>query len=279
MLGNSIELLNQARQNGALIPAFNVYNLETIQAAFLVARNCKAPVIIAFGEGHLKYTSFEIIVALVNVLDQDHPYPVVLHLDHCKDVNHAKVAVDAGFTSVMYDGSQLPLEQNIANMQEVVAYAHARMVSVEGELGYMNPEDGGGVRELSPATYTDPVQAKVFVAQTGVDSLAVAIGNAHGKYVSAPKLDFERLAAICHVVKIPIVLHGCSGIAKEDLQKAAKIGVAKINVNTEIALAGGQAIRNMIIAELPTNLRLELLMAAAQQGMVQVMKGFLVSHI
>jgi tagatose 1,6-diphosphate aldolase GatY/KbaY len=276
MLGNSSKLLKQARQNGTFIPAFNVYNLETIQAAFLAARHCKAPVIIAFGEGYLKYTSFETIVALVKVLDRAHPYPVVLHLDHCKNINHAKAAVDAGFTSVMYDGSQLPLPQNIANMREVVAYARGREVSVEGELGYLNFEDGSGAQEMSVAKYTDPIQAKDFVGQSGVDTLAVAVGNAHGIYVSAPKLDFERLAEIYQTVQIPIVLHGCSGIPKEDIRRAAKIAVAKINVNTEIALAGGQAIRKMLMAKGQTNLRLELLMEAAQQGMVQVMEGFLV---
>ncbi|AOT72083.1 class II fructose-bisphosphate aldolase [Geosporobacter ferrireducens] len=275
MLINSIELLKEARKNKKRVVAFNVYNLETIQAAFIASKNKQLPLILAFGEGYLKYTPFEIIVAMVKALDMSHPYPVVLHLDHCKSFHNIKMAIEAGFTSVMYDGSHLTFEENIKTTKEVVNYAHDRGIGVEGELGYMNPEDGSEAEGILVETYTSPFQAKIYIEQTKVDTLAVAIGNAHGVYIKKPVLDLERLKAIYQEAGVPIVLHGCSGIDQEQISKAVEIAVVKINVNTEIALTGGRRIRELLEEKAGVDVRLETLMEAVQQAMVNTMESFL----
>ncbi|MEA5011443.1 MAG: class II fructose-bisphosphate aldolase [Angelakisella sp.] len=271
MLTSSKILLSEYRTKGKCLPAFNIYNLETMQAALDAAYAMELPVILAFGEGYLNHASFEVIAAMARELTKGHPVPVVLHLDHCKSIEHCRQAIDAGFTSVMYDGSRLPLEQNIANTLEVVAYAHPRGVTVEGELGGMNEEDGSGGEEQT--FFTDIAEAKEYVTRTGIDSLAVSVGNAHGLYKGEPKLDFGRIADIYYAVKIPLVLHGCSGISFEDIRRASQLAVAKINVNTEIAMAAALCASKEYAAG---KHRYELLTAAARARMVEVMSGFLV---
>ena len=267
------DLLLDARKNGRCIAAFNVYNMETVQAAFAAANRLGLPVMVAFGEGYLKYTSFEMIAAIATEAARRHPFPAVLHLDHCKSPEHIGQAIEAGFTSVMFDGSALGFEENIARTAQMARLAHSAGVNIEGELGYMNPEDGSEP-SASHTAYTDPAQAARFAEETGVDSLAVAVGNAHGLYKGTPKLDFMRLQEIADAVSIPLVLHGCSGIPEDQLRRAIEIGVAKINVNTEIALAGSERIRSEQAASEKT-VRLELLMGAAQEEMSAVMERFL----
>lgn len=273
MLTNSITLLKDARVHARCIPAFNVYNLETAQAAFQAAKLVQKPVITAFGEGYQENASLPVMAAIVKTLAEQHPYPVVLHLDHCKEIDTIYRAIDAGFTSVMYDGSRLPLKDNIANTLRVVQYAHERGVSVEGELGCMNPEDGSEMPDsISHSAYTDVNQARQYVSETGVDALAVAVGNAHGLYKGTPHLNMERLEEIYQTTKIPLVLHGCSGIPPEQIRKAVSIAVAKINVNTELALAGSNQIA--VLLRTKGNVRLERLMLGAREGMAEVMKSF-----
>lgn len=274
MLVNSIELLKMTRATKSCIPAFNVYNLETIKAAFEASKNTDRPVIIAFGEGYLKYVSFDTIVAIVKSLDIGNEIKTVLHLDHCKDVNIVKKAIDAGFTSVMYDGSHLNFEDNIKNTIEVVNYAHERNVSVEGELGYMNPEDGSTTVEIGAKAYTSPEQAKEYVQKTRIDSLAVVVGNAHGLYKGEPHLEFSLLEKIYKEVNIPLVLHGASGISEEQIKKAIEISVSKINVNTEIALTASRKCKEYLAEN--NNVRFEILMDFAKDSMVKVMEDFLI---
>ena len=274
MLVNSIELLKMTRAAKSCIPAFNVYNLETIKAAFEASKNTGRPVIIALGEGYLKYVSFDTIVAIVKSLDIGNDIKTVLHLDHCKDVNIVKKAIDAGFTSVMYDGSHLNFEDNIKNTIEVVNYAHERNVSVEGELGYMNPEDGSTTVEIGAKAYTSPEQAKEYVQKTGIDSLAVVVGNAHGLYKGEPHLEFSLLEKIYKEVNIPLVLHGASGISEEQIKKAIEISVSKINVNTEIALTASRKCKEYLAEN--NNVRFEILMDFAKDSMVKVMEDFLI---
>ena len=274
MLFNSIELLMMTRAAKSCIPAFNVYNLETIKAAFEASKNTGRPVIIALGEGYLKYVSFDTIVAIVKSLDIGNDIKTVLHLDHCKDVNIVKKAIDAGFTSVMYDGSHLNFEDNIKNTIEVVNYAHERNVSVEGELGYMNPEDGSTTVEIGAKAYTSPEQAKEYVQKTGIDSLAVVVGNAHGLYKGEPHLEFSLLEKIYKEVNIPLVLHGASGISEEQIKKAIEISVSKINVNTEIALTASRKCKEYLAEN--NNVRFEILMDFAKDSMVKVMEDFLI---
>jgi len=274
MLVNSIALLNESRASQKCIAAFNTYNLETVQAALKASAKAQVPVIIAFGEGYLKHMPLKAVVALVKALAEHHPQTVVLHLDHAKEMETVIAAIEAGFTSVMYDGSHLSLEENIKNTASIVSLAHAKGVSVEGELGGMNPEDGSEVEEPSHFAFTDPDQALQFVTETGVDSLAIVIGNAHGLYKGTPMLDIERLEAIERIVKIPLVLHGSSGLSEEQLQTAIAHGVAKINVNTEIAMTGAKSIREMLETS-PNNMRLEKLMLHAEEAMAVAMQAFL----
>lgn len=274
MLTNSIALLKDARKHGKCIPAFNIYNLETAQAVFQAAKTAKKPVIAAFGEGYLQNASLSVIAAIVKTLDNEHPYPVVLHLDHCKDISTLYAAIDAGFTSVMYDGSRLTLAENISNTLKAVAYAHERGVSVEGELGCMNAEDGSESSLCAGEnTYTSVHQAQQYVTQTGIDSLAVAAGNAHGLYKGIPNLNMRRIEEINQAVGIPLVLHGCSGIPSAQIQQAISIGVSKINVNTELALAGSRKIAELMQGA--QHVRLEKLMLGARESMISVMESFL----
>lgn len=276
MLMNSVDMLKKARAMGRCIPAFNVYNLETVQAAFRAAKTVKAPLILALGESYIDDAPLRVIAAMVKALDKEHEFPVVLHLDHAKRIDTIKAAVDAGFTSVMYDGSHLQLEANIKNTCSVINLAHAAGASVEGEIGSMNPEDGSEDWEAGETNpFTDPAQAKSYVSETQVDSLAVAIGNAHGLYKGVPSLDFERLDAICELIDIPIVLHGCSGIPQQQILKAVTKGVAKINVNTEIALTGSRSIKAMFQNAGYDDIRLEKLMSQACRDMAKGMEEYL----
>jgi tagatose 1,6-diphosphate aldolase GatY/KbaY len=272
MITNSIQLLKNAREQRKCLAAFNVYNLESIRAVFEVGRKLDIPVIIAFGEGYLHHASLEVIAAIVHVMAKDYPNSVVLHLDHCKNLNVIKDAINAGFTSVMYDGSALPFSKNIENTKIAVNYAHSHGISIEGELGGLNPEDGSSSN--ASFVFTDPEQAEQYVAQTGIDSLAVSIGNAHGIYKGVPKLDFNRLESIYQQTKVPIVLHGCSGIPLNDLKTAISIAVSKINVNTEFALAGGLGVANALKDAQGKPVKLDILMVNAYREMVKSIEPF-----
>ena len=270
MLISGRELLREYRDRGRCVPAFNIYNLETIQAALDASALEGKPVMLAFGESYLSHASFDVIAALARALAREHPQPVVLHLDHCKNLEHIRDALAAGFTSVMYDGSRLPLEENIRNTQKAARLAHAAGVSVEGELGGMNEEDGSGSE--ADLCFTDPRQAGEYVRASGVDSLAVSVGNAHGVYKGKPQLDFGRLKRIYEAAGVPLVLHGCSGIPREDILKAAGIAVAKINVNTEIAMGAAARVRKELESGVT---RYEKLASAAREEMTGIMRGFL----
>lgn len=273
MLQNSAKLLKVAREEKRCIAAFNVYNMETIQAAFSASRNTCSPVILAFGESYLKYTDFDVVVAMVRSLDRSHPFPVVLHLDHCKKSENIREAIAAGFTSVMYDGSALPFRQNTANTADVVKYAHERNVSVEGELGRLNPEDGEKKdNQVFQDEYTDPFQALNYVQQTGVDALAVSAGNVHGLYHGKPHLAQERILEIYRMTHLPLVLHGCSGIPPEQLQKAIHSAVAKININTDLSLTGTRAIAEALSREDFHSCRMEKLTSEAQRQITLAME-------
>ena len=273
MLISSSKLLSEARKASSCIPAFNFYNLETAQAIFTVAKKAKRPVIAAFGEGYLGHASLEVIAGIVKTLAKEHPYPMVLHLDHCQSPDVIHKAIEAGFTSVMYDGSRLPLEENIKNTRAIVDYAHQENVSVEGELGYLNPEDGSAsATDQEQDGFTNPAEALRFVTETGVDSLAVAIGNAHGLYKGVPELNIQRLTEIYNAVGIPLVLHGCSGIPAIKIQEAVSIAVAKININTELALAGSKGMAQLMQQD--PNVRMEKLMLKARESMAEAMIPF-----
>jgi len=235
MLVNLNDVLIQARKLGYAVGAFNVYNMETVEAVFDAAVSLNTPVIIAFGEKYTHISSIHLISKCVHELANKTPLPVVLHLDHCKSEDLIIQAIQAGFTSVMYDGSSMRNSDNIKITSKIAKIAHAAGVTVEAELGYVPAEDTG---EFVPEEQlTRPEEAKEFVEKTDCDALAIAIGTIHGNYIGKPKIYHDRLKEITKVISIPLVLHGGSGNTEEDLILAIDEGISKININTEISNA------------------------------------------
>jgi len=248
MLVNFKELLAEARENKCAVCAFNCYNYETIRGAIEAAAELEKPIIIAFGENYFSNMDLEEVVALVTQINRKYCTRVVLHLDHCKSVANIRKAIQAGFTSVMYDGSELNLAENIKNTREVVQMAHLENVTVEAELGslargiHSNEDD---TREI----FTNPEEAKEFVEATGVDALAISIGTVHGLYKGKPKINIDVLKKINAQVNVPLVLHGGSGTPEDVLKRCIAEGIAKINVNTEISVRVIEAIRQLVTGE------------------------------
>ncbi|KXG78973.1 class II fructose-1,6-bisphosphate aldolase [Thermotalea metallivorans] len=270
-LVTSTEMFKKAAAGGYAIGAFNVNNMEIIQGIVEAAKEEKSPIILQVSAGARKYASPVYLRKLVEAAVEDSGLDIVLHLDHGEDFEICKMCIDDGFTSVMIDGSKYPFEENIALTKKVVEYAHERGVVVEAELGKLaGIEDNIRVSEKD-ATFTDPDQAAEFVARTGVDSLAVAIGTSHGayKFKGEPKLDFERLEKITKLIpNTPLVLHGAStvlpefvelcnryggdipgaqGVPEDMIRQAAKLGVCKVNIDTDLRLAMTAAIRKFLV--------------------------------
>jgi fructose-bisphosphate aldolase class II len=235
MLVAGSELLQRAVREGNAVGSFNTYNLEITRAIVAAAEACQAPLMLAVGSGALHYGGFGVLSALVLAAAHEARVPVAVHLDHSPDVETVRHCVAAGFTSLMIDGSTLPLAENIALTRAAVQAAPG--LAVEGELGGVAGDEEASGAQHTDVPMTDPGQAQAFVRETGVASLAVAIGNAHGFYKGEPRLDFERLAAVRAAVPVPLVLHGASGIPDADLRRAIALGVRKINVNTETRYA------------------------------------------
>lgn len=228
------ELLLRADQEGYAVGAFNANNMEIIQAIVEAAEKENSPVIMQASQGAIKYAGLDFITGMVKIAAEATHIPVALHLDHGTDFDQVIRCIRSGFSSVMYDGSKLPLEDNIAITKKVLEITRPIGVSVEAELGKIGgTEDDVHVSDRE-AMYTDPEEARYFVEKTGVESLAIAIGTAHGQYKGEPKLDFDRLQKIKNLVKIPIVLHGSSGVPDESVREAIKLGVCKVNIDTNI---------------------------------------------
>jgi fructose-bisphosphate aldolase class II len=232
MLVSGKTLLDQAVRGGYAIGSFNTYNLEITRAILAAAEARRAAVFLAVGSGAFDYGGFGPLTQLVLAAAREATVPVAVHLDHSPTVAACERCLGAGFTSLMIDGSNLPFDENVALTRQAVQ--RAGEMPVEGELGGVGgDEDSSGAQETA-IPMTDPDQARAFVEQTGVASLAIAIGNAHGIYKGEPKLDFDRLAELRDAVPGPLVLHGASGLSDDDLRRAISLGVRKINVNTEI---------------------------------------------
>jgi fructose-bisphosphate aldolase class II len=230
-------LLKKAQKEGYAVGAFNANNMEIVQAIIGTAQEEKAPVILQASQGAISYAGVDYITAIVRVASENASVPVSLHLDHGTDFNQVIKCIRAGFSSVMFDGSKLPLKDNISITKKVVEIAHPVGVSVEGELGKIGGvEDHVSVQALE-ATMTDPQEALEFVNQTGVDSLAIAVGTVHGMKTREAKLDIERIETIRNLVKVPLVLHGASGVLDSEVRRAVKAGICKINIDTEIRKA------------------------------------------
>jgi fructose-bisphosphate aldolase class II len=283
-----------ARKNGYAIPALNVQNLESLKAVAEAAVEEKSPVILAISPSVVKYAGLPYIVSIAKIAAQSAPVPMSIHLDHGEDFETCQKCIDAGFTSVMMDGSFLKYEENIAITKKVVAVAHAKGVSVEAELGKLAGVEERSVEEKD-AILTDPETAKDFVEQTGVDTLAVAIGTSHGayKFKSEAKLDIDRLKVISEKVSIPLVLHGASsvpqaliekackfggqlseakGIPESEIKKAIALGVAKVNVDTDLRLAFTGSVRE-VLSTSPKEFDPRKILGPAKEAMKQVAKS------
>lgn len=234
-LVTSKQMLTDAQKGGYAVGAFNAENMEMVKAIIRAAEELKAPVMIQTTPSTVKYASLEMFVAMVAAEARNASVPVCLHLDHGSSFELAVRAVKEGYTSVMIDGSKLPFEENIDVSARVVSVAHPNGIPVEAELGKVGGKEDDLVAVAD--TNTDPMEAKEFVEKTGIDSLAVAIGTAHGFYVGTPVLDKERLSEIRKVVDIPLVLHGASGLSKEDVMDCVKRGICKVNFATELRKA------------------------------------------
>ncbi|WP_435951980.1 tagatose-bisphosphate aldolase subunit KbaY [Dryocola sp. BD626] len=236
-------LLQDAQARGYAVPAFNIHNAETIQAILEVCKEMQSPVILAGTPGTFKHIAFEEIFALCEAYSESYGMPLALHLDHHESLADISRKVNAGVRSAMIDGSHFPFAENVRLVRSVVDFCHRHDCSVEAELGRLGGvEDDMDVDEES-AFLTDPQEARRFVEQTGVDSLAVAIGTAHGLYTQRPKIDFKRLGEIRETVNIPLVLHGASDVPDEYVRRAIELGVCKVNVATELKIAFADAVK------------------------------------
>jgi len=244
---NTKEMLIKARKEGYAVPAFNIHNLETIQTVVDAAVEMKSPVILAATPGTMDYAGRAYIQAIAEVAAKENNIPIALHLDHHETVESIEASLKLGAKSVMIDGSHSTFDENIELTKKVVEKSHAHGATVEAELGRLVGQEDDLIVEAEDAIYTDPNTVVEFVKRTGVDTLAVAIGTGHGVYNSKPKLDFERLEKIKNLIKIPIVLHGASGISKEDVQKCISLGCAKVNVSTELKIPFSNALRNFLV--------------------------------
>ncbi|HDK27728.1 MAG TPA: class II fructose-bisphosphate aldolase [Candidatus Atribacteria bacterium] len=254
MLVNLSDVLIPAKKSGYAIGAFNVYNMETIEVVFDAAVSLNIPVIIAFGEKYSHINSINLISQCVHELANKTLLPIVLHLDHCKSKDLIIQAIQAGFTSVMYDGSSLVNSDNIRITSEIVKIAHAARVTVEAELGYVPAEDTG---EFVPEDQlTKPDEAKEFVEMTNCDALAIAVGTVHGNYIGKPKIYHNRLKEIAKAISVPLVLHGGSGNTDEDIVLAIDEGISKININTEISNAAVKELKKIFRNDYSSHLSL-----------------------
>lgn len=228
------EVLEEANDLNMAVGAFNTHNLEMLPAIIKAAVKEKTPVIVQTSCGTANYIGHKNLVSICKSMADEYGAEVVLHLDHAKDYDEIRKAIDAGYSSVMFDGSSLPLKENILGTKRVVAYAKKYGVSVEAELGTVGGTEDGIAVAQDEVRYTDPADAVEFVKQTGIDALAVAIGTNHGQYKSKTNINFERLKEIKDVVDIPLVIHGGTGVKEEDVKKVIDLGIRKFNVGTEL---------------------------------------------
>lgn len=265
------QLLAEAENGEYAVGAFNANNMEIVQAIMEAARLEKSPVIMQASQGAIKYAGLSFITALVRMAAEESGVPVALHLDHGTSFEQVVRCIRSGFSSVMYDGSQLPLDENINITRKVLEIARPIGVSVEAELGKIGgTEDDIHVTERE-AMYTDPEEARYFVEQTGVDSLAIAIGTAHGQYKGEPRLDFDRLARIRALVRIPIVLHGSSGVPDEQIRRAISLGVRKVNIDTNIREAFVGRMREEL-AQSPGEIDPRKILGPAREAAVEIIR-------
>lgn len=299
MLTTNKKILAAADRGGYAVGAFNINNLEILQAVIETAVEERSPVIIQTSEGAMAYAGMDYLLALMRTAAKA-PVPVSMHVDHGKDLGLIKRAIDAGYTSVMFDGSTLPFAENAAKTRQVVTWAGKKGVSVEAEIGAIK-----GVEDLvrvseKEAFFTDPAEAAKFVKMTGCDSLAISIGTAHGAFKSrtSPELDIARLKKIDALVKVPLVLHGASGVSPDllastkehcdllrdcdrlrgavgisdaDIKRVIRHGIRKINIDSDLRIAFTAGLRDAVVSNLKT-IDPRVLMAPSKKLMKEVVR-------
>lgn len=248
MLVNMNDVLLPAKEKGYGVGFFNAVNVEMARAVIETAEELNAPVMVGTAEVLLPAMEMERVAEYLIPMAQKAKVPVCVHYDHGLTKERCKQAIELGFTSIMYDCSMDDYETNIARLKEMTDVCHALNITVEGELGHVGDNAGAGKLENPSDYFTDPDTALDFVRRTGVDSLAVAVGNAHGDYEFPPKLDFERIRRISEMTDLPLVLHGGSGLSNDDFKQAVSCGICKVNIFTDIDKAGKAGIEKGLAA-------------------------------
>ena len=241
MLVSTKDMLVKAQKEHYAVANFCIWNVEMLSGVMKACENLQSPVILSFGSGFLVNTDINHFVHMMRSYATQTALPCSIHWDHVRSYEIVSHAIDIGYNSLMIDGSAYPFEENIRRTKEVVDRFHPLCIPVEGELGHVGAETNYE-EALAHYQYTDPSQAAEFVERTGLDSLAIAIGNQHGVYTAPPKINFEILAKVRESVSIPLVLHGASGIGDEDIRHAIDLGITKINIHTELCEAAMNAI-------------------------------------
>ncbi len=245
MLVNMNEVLIPAKKNHYAVGLFNAVNLELARGIIAAAESTRSPVIMGTAEVLLPYGPLEEVSYYLIPMAKKASVPVVVHLDHGLTYDMCIKALELGFSSIMYDCSTDSYEENVRKVKEMADIAHSYGATIEGELGHVGDNEGsaeGSSHLADPsAFFTDPALAKDFVDKTGVDALAIAVGNAHGAYKLPPKLDFQRIRTIASTVDVPLVLHGGSGLTDNDFKQAIKEGISKVNIFTDINVAAVEA--------------------------------------
>jgi len=239
----TLDLLRKAVKGGYAVPGFCVWNAETMRTVLEVASELKSPVILMNGPREFTLLDPSSMGQIAHGLLRKYSMPAALHLDHGDSLDQVKSCIDAGYSSVMLDFSAKSFEENTKALKKVCEMAHLKEVTVEGEIGSVGKIDDKIVGGSNCSMLTDPEQAKVYVNETGVDTLAVSIGNVHGNYTKLPKLDFAHLEKIHKIVDVPLVLHGGSGTPNEDLQKAISLGISRVNIGSELVRAVRESLR------------------------------------
>jgi len=244
-LVNMRDMLDHAYRNGYAVGAFDLVSLDFLEGIMAAAERCRSPVILSLAESHFDHFDFELIMPAVEAAARRSTVPVAIHLDHGSSLTSAVRAINLGCSGVMVDASHEPLSDNIRSTRAVVDMAHACGVPVEGELGYVPGVEGEDAeRHPGEVVYTTVTEARGYVEQTGVDFLAVSIGTVHGRMTGEPGLDYKRLEEINETLKMPLVIHGGTGLSDDQFRRLIRIGVAKINYYTALAHAAGTCIRN-----------------------------------
>lgn len=248
MLVNMNDILKPAMEKGYGVGFFNAVNVEMARAIIETAEELNSPVMVGTAEILLPAMEMERVAEYLIPMAKKAKVPVCVHYDHGLTPERCKQAMELGFTSIMYDCSMDDYETNLGKLKEMTDMCHARGITVEGELGHVGDNFGEGKLENPSDYFTNPDTAVDFVKRTGVDALAVAVGNAHGDYAFPPKLDFDRIKTISDMTGLPLVLHGGSGLSDDDFKQAVKLGICKINIFTDIDKAGKAGIEKGLAA-------------------------------